>query len=368
MSKIIKKRLGDICTVAKRNGSLTMELINSMPGQYPVYAASVGTAIGHIDSFINDEPAIIIPTAGNGTAGKPYVVKDDSYTIGANAVGFIPVENIDIDYLFFQVKGILASIVKGESFKSINQGMIKGIEIALPVNDDNTYDYDEQQRLAGIYSEIETQKEKLLKRLYEIDELLIHIEKESDIKYEDIPLNDIVKHVNGDAKYTKTWCQKHKGTYPVYSANNFEPIAFVDMYDYDGDFLTYSKNGCAGFITLLKGKFSVNGDRCVMLINEKYKDQIELLYLKYYLEPYFRSNKKGRLGEMGKNEFTKLNSTMIKGLNLQVPVPLTSEGAYDLAKQKEIAERYMQIEEIKNGLTEKILHLIDINVIPKDSE
>ncbi len=365
MPKIVRKNIGDICTVAKRNSSLTMEAINSMPGQYPVYAASVGASVGYINSFNNTEPAIVIPTAGNGTAGKPYVVKDEKYTIGANAVGFIPKENVDIDYVFFQLKGILANIVKGESFKSINQGMIKRIEIVLPVKDDETYDFEEQQRMAGVYSEIEVQKERLLKRFFEIDELLIHIEEESDIKYEDIPLNSFIKHDNGNSKYTKTWCQKHKGSYPVYSANNYEPIAFIDEYDYDGEYLTYSKNGCAGFITLIKGRFSVNADRCVMIIEDDFKDKIDLLYLKYYLEPYFRSNKKGRLGEMGKNEFTKLNSSMIKGMNMQVPIPLTNDGSYDLCKQKEIAKRYMQVEEIKKGLMEKLVHLVNISVIPE---
>ena len=70
MSKVIEKTIDEICSIAKRNGSLTMETINKMPGQFPVYAASVGIAIGYINSYLNDEPAIIIPTAGNGTAGK----------------------------------------------------------------------------------------------------------------------------------------------------------------------------------------------------------------------------------------------------------------------------------------------------------
>ena len=46
MSKVIEKTIDEICSIAKRNGSLTMETINKMPGQFPVYAASVGIAIG----------------------------------------------------------------------------------------------------------------------------------------------------------------------------------------------------------------------------------------------------------------------------------------------------------------------------------
>ena len=102
-----------------------------------------------------------------------------------------------------------------------------------------------------------------------------------------------------------------------------------------------------------------------MSINDEYVDAVNLLYLKYYLEPIFRKNKKGRLGAFGKNEFTKLNSTMIKSLNITVPIPLASDGSYDLEKQREIAERYKQIDEIKQGLINKILQLTSISVVPE---
>ena len=368
MSKVIERTIGEICSIAKRNGSLTMEAINKMPGQFPVYAASVGVAVGYINNYINDEPSIIIPTAGNGTAGKLYIVTDKFYTIGANAVGFIPMENIDIQYLYFQLKSILSNLVKGESFKNINQGMIKKIKIIIPAKEDDSFDLEEQQRLAGIYSEIENQKQKLLSRVYDIQGLLVHIDKQEDTEYADEYLNDIVTHYNGDASYTKTWCQKHKGSYPIYSANNFEPIDYIDSFDYNGEYLTYSKNGCAGYITIINDCFSINGDRCVMSINDKYAGKVDLLYLKYYLEPIFRKNKKGRMGAFGKNEFTKINSTMIKALNITVPIPLDSDGSYSLEKQREIAERYKQIDEIKQGLIDKIVQLTSISVVPEITE
>lgn len=368
MSKVIEKTIAEICSIAKRNGSLTIEAINKTPGKFPVYAASVGSAIGYINSYLNDKPAIIIPTAGNGTAGKPYVVTDQFYTIGANAVGFIPTENVDVHYLFFQLKNILSSLVKGESFKNINQGVIKKIKVVIPIKEDDTFDLEEQQRLAGIYFEIERQRQELLSKIYEVQELLIHIDKEDGIEYDDVPLNSMITHHNGNASYTKTWCQKHKGAYPVYSANNIEPIAHIDSYDYNGEYLTYSKNGCAGYITIIGGCFSINGDRCVISLNDEYVGKINLLYLKYYLEPLFRKNKKGRLGAFGKNEFTKINSTMIKNLNITVPIPLASDGSYNIETQREIAERYKQIDEIKRGIINKIIQLTSISIAPEISE
>ena len=274
------------------------------------------------------------------------------------------VEGLDLDYLVFVMQPQFYNSAKNSSNKKVGNNQIENLMIRLPIKDDGSFDLEEQQRLAGIYSEIENQKQKLLSRIYDIQELLIHIDKDEGVEYIDVPLNKMVTHHNGNASYTKTWCQKHKGEYPIYSANNVEPIASIDSFDYDGECLTYSKNGCAGYITIICGRYSINGDRCVMAINDEYANKINLLYIKYYLEPIFRKNKKGRLGAFGKNEFTKLNSSMIKNLNVLVPIPLAADGSYDLDKQREIAERYKQIDEIKKGLIDKIVQLTSINVVP----
>ena len=55
---------------------------------------------------------------------------------------------------------------------------------------------------------------------------------------------------------------------------------------------------------------------------------------------------------------------MIKKLNIQVPIPITSHGTYDFEKQKEIANKYRQIDEIKQGIIEKIKSLVEIKVVP----
>ncbi len=102
-----------------------------------------------------------------------------------------------------------------------------------------------------------------------------------------------------------------------------------------------------------------------MIINEEFVGKVNLLYLKYYLEPIFRQHKKGRLGVYGKNEFTKLNSTMIREIDIRVPIPLADDGSYDLEKQIEIAERYRQIDEIKAELIAKITQLTSICVTPE---
>lgn len=374
MSKIVEKKLTELFTPHQGNAIYTRKNVVSLgwEGDIPVISSDVdndGVLCYVAKNKLQREKDLInypcITWTVDGMAG----------TLTARNYPFVPnnhcgwltpkVEGLDLDYLVFAMQPQFFSCAKNSSNKKVGNNQIENLLVRLPIKDDGTYDIEEQQRLAGIYSEIENQKQKLLSRVYEIQDLLIHIGKEEGIEYADEFLNNMVTHHNGNASYTKTWCQKHKGTYPIYSANNVEPIDHIDTFDYNGEYLTYSKNGCAGYISIVNGRFSINGDRCVMSINEEYAGKVNLLYLKYYLEPIFRKNKKGRLGVFGKNEFTKLNSTMIKSLDITVPIPLTSNGLYDLEKQREIADRYKQIDEIKQGLIKKINYLTSISILPE---
>jgi hypothetical protein len=67
-----------------------------------------------------------------------------------------------------------------------------------------------------------------------------------------IDLFDIQK---GKAKYTRRYENLNKGEYPVFSASNNEPLTFVNTFDYDGEFLTWSTNGFAGYMKIISGNF-----------------------------------------------------------------------------------------------------------------
>lgn len=377
MSKIIERQLEQIIDfkLSKTNdSSFTKSFIELNKGNVPVYGASLyenEASYGFVADNLENVRYFDDCLTWNIDGSTAIFYRKGHFSLSEKVIPLIPFEEIssciDLEYLRFAI--IFSPDFNSFDFsRKAGKGKLKNLQIMIPVDSDGQYDLDEQQRLAGIYSEIENQKQKLLSRISDIKELLIHIDKDEDVKYVDVPLNEMITHHNGSASYTKTWCQKHKGKYPIYSANNIEPISYIDTYDYDGEYLTYSKNGCAGYITIINNRFSINGDRCVMRINEEYENKLDVLYLKYYLEPIFRKNKKGRLGAFGKNEFTKLNSTMIKNLNITVPIPLDSDGSYDIEKQREIAERYKQIDEIKRNLIDKIIQLTSISVVPEVSE
>ncbi len=163
--------------------------------------------------------------------------------------------------------------------------------------------------------------------------------------------------LRGDSKYTKEYGNKNKGKIPVYSASTNLPLTYVNHNDYEGEYLTWSTNGFGGFLKLLKGKFCINGDRGILI---KKDDSVDLTYLQLVLQPILREMAKGRKGEKNKNEFTKVSLDMVN--EVEIPLPLKENGEPDLEKQKEIAEKYKKIGEIKRKLKEDYESIKDINL------
>ena len=364
MSEIVEKRISEICDVAASDKSITCANAREREGTYPVYAATIGEPLAYINFYNNDRPCLVVVNDGV-IAGYTYIIGDEKYTIGKHITGLIPHDGIDIEYLQLVSEPIFRRIAKGYGLGNLPKVDVLNTVIALPITDDGAYDLEEQRRLAGIYSEIEEQQQKLLGRIFEIQELFIHIDKDDGIEYADIPLLTLFTIKNGSSSFTKAYTNSHKGAYPLYSANTDGAYEHIDSFDYDGDYLTWAKDGLAGYIMVHRNeRFSITGHRSILIPNDNIQN-ISLLYVKYYLEPIFRSLKKGRVGHMGANEYTTLNLDMLKEANIQIPIPLTADGSYDLEKQIEIAERYRQIDEIKAGLITKINQIISISVIPE---
>lgn len=146
---------------------------------------------------------------------------------------------------------------------------------------------------------------------------------------------------------------------PLYSGNTEGSFDMVDSFDYDGEYLTWAKDGLAGYMMLHNGKFSLTGHRGILIPTDNCQN-IDLTYIKYVLEPIFRANKKGREGDLGKNEYTTLNSDMIKKMKDTIPIPILDNGSYDIEKQKELAIKYEKLENIKLELMNKIIELTNI--------
>lgn len=362
--KIVK--LHKIFSCEYGDSKYTKAYCNQHKGSYEVFT---GTTIGNF-AFINhydySKPNLTFSTDGE-KAGTLTLIKNDKYSIGGHRAILKKIDDnteIDLDYCYYYLKDKLYHRVKKGSVPSIRWNSIKDIELKIPIKPDGTFDIDEQQRLASIYSEIERKKEILLDRAKQIRSLLINIEKENDTKYQEIILENIVDFKNSktnNSNFTKAFINKHKGNIPVYGASKFEnEVGYGYVEDnlngirYFNHCLTWNIDGSYA-VFYRKGRFSLSEKVIPLKLFDKYNKNICLDYLKYAIMLSSELSKFDFNNKGGKGRFKKI----------MVNIPVKPNGDFDLEKQIEIADKNKQIDEIKQKLIEKIENLISISVRKK---
>lgn len=171
-------------------------------------------------------------------------------------------------------------------------------------------------------------------------------EKKNEIvKIKNVKISELFNIERGKGTYTKSYCNKHRGQYPVYSGNTFTEFAFINSYDYDGEYLSWAIDGLAGYIMHTNSKFSATNHRGVLIPKV---ENLNLNYIKIVAEPIFRANIKGRKGENGENEYTALPPFMV--VDLEIPMPIDKKGNLDEKTQNDIVKKYTFIKEIKENV------------------
>lgn len=192
--------------------------------------------------------------------------------------------------------------------------------------------------------------------LGELDEPLCEIttkDNETPVITEEFLIADLFDIYRGSGKYTKSYVQKHKGEYGLFSGNTFGRFADIDSFDYDTSCLSWAIDGLAGYIMIHSEPFSATNHRGVL---KPKMDGLNLQYIKYVLEPVFRELKKGRQGLNGENEYTSLPPFMIK--DVRIPIPVNADGTVNITAQEQIANKYLAIEKCKKEIAERLDVLI----------
>lgn len=229
------------------------------------------------------------------------------------------------------------------------------LNLDIPVDSSGNFDTVAQMSIADSLLGMKQLQATMLDKKANIENIKIVLDDDNyQFKYYSLPI--LFDTVKGLSKYTKKYGNEHSGIYPVYSASSQKPLTHIDSYDYDGRYISWSTNGFAGTILILEGKFSINGDRGI-LIPQKERTDLDFDYIKYTLEPIFRELAKGRKGDNGEDEFTKLYPSMLE--DVMVPLPVDKNGAIDLSAQKEIALKYKAVEESQQEVVTKLTELID---------
>lgn len=319
-------------------------------GQYEVYTGTTIGKFASIDTYDYSEPNLTYTTDGV-YAGTVELINDDKYNIGGHRAVLKALDK-DLNLLYFEytLKAIFKKNVKDGCVPSLTWSNIKKLLIPVPVDSKDHYDIEEQNRIAEQFKNL-LEKKKILRNKYEdLCESYITF-SEDEGNYKEVPLNELFDFKRGGS-CTRAYCNQHKGIYPVWSANNITPLAHIDTYEYDGRYISLSRNGIAGKITILDGKFTINEDRFLLIPKA---DDIDYEFIRYTVEPVLRSKKKGRAGHNGENEFTKLSFTILN--NTKIMMPMKKNGEYDLDRQSDYAQKYDKIYKVKEEIC-KILESI----------
>jgi restriction endonuclease S subunit len=319
----------------------------------PAYSANVFTPFVHTDKTnITDftVPYVLWGIDGNFDFN---VIPPGTMFATTDHCGAIRIKNDRIDpqflaYMLGEVKH-LYGFDRGLRASLVN---MRRIEFDVPVDDSGEFDILVQRAISEQFEYVAQMRSDLLKSREQVLGANVVVEiggYPMIIK----PLSDLLDPIRGKSKYTRKYGDINKGEYPVYSASSTTPLTHIDSFDYDGEYLSWATNGFAGTVTVLNGRFSINGDRGLLLPKAA---NLDIHYLKYILEPIFRHLAKGRKGDRGEDEFTKLYPSMIA--DIDVPIPLDSDGKISLPAQQEIAKVYATIETYRKEILGKIDSLI----------
>lgn len=346
--------------VSKRNLAKTLpDLMKLRKGDVPVYSAArvpvcAIKELAHLPIFASEtDPVISFASNGDGSAGRNFIIHTQPFYIKAERIALRPKrKDIVLMFVLSQIFDIKRKYRYSRTFLA-NKQNLKIVTINFPQNKDGSFCVDEQKAIAAQFEMIMQLRSEMANKYEQLCNIAVDIDTSNySIVYK--PLSDVIDPVKGKSIFTRKYGETHKGDYPVFSASSSTPLTYIDTFDYDGDYLSWSTNGFAGTVIVLKGRFSINGDRGLLIPKI---DNIDILYLRYVLEPIFRELAKGRKGDRGEDEFTKLYPSMIA--DVDIPLPVDKDGVVSLTAQKEIAAIYDTVEQYRHEILVKLDALLN---------
>jgi len=356
-SKIVSLDDGQLFELSIGKRLLKKDYFNSS-GSIPAYSANVFDPFVFVEtSNITDfsTPFVIWGIDGDF---RFSVIEPNSVFATTDHCGAIRIKNSQIDphYLACVLEQVKHMYGFDRGLRASLTNM-KRIEVSIPIDETGSFDLAAQKGIAEQSTFLNDMRDELSKKHLDIASCNVAIDL-CDYSMQDFSLAGLLEPVKGKGKYTKKYGETNKGEYPVYSASANKPLTYIDTFDYEGTYLSWSTNGFAGTVSILNDKFSINGDRGVLLPK---LEEIDIQYLRYTLQPIFRCLAKGRIGDRGADEFTKLYPTMIA--DVKVPLPVNKDGSINLEAQKQIAQRYGAIEKYKHEILNKLCAIQEQKVL-----
>ena len=319
-------------------------------GDIPVYSANVKTPISflkvsNIDNFLNN----FVIWGIDGDFEYNYIPKNSPF-VTTDHCGTIRILKDDIlpEYLMIQLEKVKHKYGFDRGLRSSLKNM-QIVSIEIPFDDDGNIDIEKQKEIVEKYEYVFDLKSKIIDYKIQLEKLNVTII--NNYKIRNVKIISLF-HIIGEDNLTKSFINSNKGEYPVYSGQieNGGVFGYINTYKYDETILTWVTYGNSGHINKRLGKFNIGRNNCGL---RPLSDLIDLDYIKFIAEPIFIENVKGEKQK-------SLPQTIVK--DLEIPIPINSKGEFDLEAQKQIAEKYRKIEEIKKNISQELDRIANIEI------
>jgi len=232
---------------------------------------------------------------------------------------------------------------------------MRTVTIELPVDKKGDFDREAQEQIVQRNRAFSSIKEQVTLLKGEIENARVVFDV-GDTHNKETPIGEIfsLPSIKG---LTKRFIETHSGDIPVYGGKQEEiPIGYVKdnlkNIKYFENCLAWNREGSVGYVFWHKSKFTTNDHHRPAALKPEYKDQIDLSYMRYAIQDVLLKQGFRWSKTAGKEKVGKIN----------VKVPTTPKGEFDILKQKEIAHRYEKIDQIKRDLSEKLDTLLKCNI------
>ncbi len=162
-----------------------------------------------------------------------------------------------------------------------------------------------------------------------------------------------------NSKFTKTFINRNKGNIPVYSASKFpKAVDYGYVKDklkgvkYFEDCLTWNIDGSIGKAHYRQGKFSLSEKVIPLIIKTDLQSKLNINFLKNTIETEFAKHSFGFGNKAGKGKIK----------DIEILIPIDKDGNFDLSTQKEIADKYNKIQNIKDAITLELDKISDAEI------
>jgi len=328
--------IGELFEARSGQPKYIRDYVDAHPGVHPVYSASLTRPFGYIDSF--DHEGAHLTWVMNGYGGRVQEV-EGSFSATRDRGVLVPREGVevpDLTYLRFAVEPQFVAAAVGRrvdgrlnEYTKIYPGTAESILISLPIDESGQYDFARMKELGDRLRRVERAQQ----AVRDAAEPLTRAAFTMNVEEPSATLS------LGDEQYFRLGIgervlRKEHAAHgvPVYSANALAPFGFIEesnLSDFSRPSLLWGIDGIFDWNLIPAGEVFATTDHCgrLQVANGRLDPEYVYCYLKSTRERY---------------GFDRVFRASLKNMkeDVQVVVPLDSDGRPCLRRQRQLADEF----------------------------